>query len=84
MELLPYHRKYMEVFNFIAYSPQLNPLGPIWRHARLHGTHNRYLHAQEELRSEPTTTLGSMQRNPNSGEVIYGRMNNKNVALFMQ
>ncbi|HSE86051.1 MAG TPA: IS630 family transposase [Candidatus Binatia bacterium] len=56
-------RKYMEVFNLPAYSPQLNALERIWHHARLHGTHNRYFTTQDELRSALTSTFRSIQRN---------------------
>lgn len=57
------HRKYMEVFNLPAYSPQFNAIERIWHHARVHGTHNRYFATQDELRSALTSTFRSIQRN---------------------
>jgi transposase len=58
------HRKYIEVFNLPAYSPDLNALERIWRHTRHRGTHNRYFKTQLELMSTLTSTFRSMQHNP--------------------
>jgi len=57
-------RKYFQVYNLPAYSPQFNALERIWHFTRLHGTHNRYFPTQDELYSALTSTFRSIQRNP--------------------
>lgn len=58
------HRKYLQVYNLPAYSPQFNALERIWHHTRLHGTHNRYFTTQNELYKTLTSTFRSIQKNP--------------------
>lgn len=58
------HRKYLEVYNLPAYSPDLNALERIWFHTRLNGTHNRYFVNPNELHSTLISTFRSIQRNP--------------------
>lgn len=57
------HRKYIEVHNLPAYSPQFNALERVWHHTRVHGTHNRYFSSLEELWSTLTSTFRSIQKN---------------------
>lgn len=58
------HRKYLEVYNLPAYSPQFNPMERIWHHTRMNGTHNRYFAIRDELYSTLTSTFRSIQRDP--------------------
>ena len=57
-------RKYIEVYNLPAYSPEFNALEKIWHHTRLHGTHNRYFPTQQDLFSTLVSTFRSIQQNP--------------------
>lgn len=61
---LSQQRRWLEVFNLPAYSPELNALERIWHHTRLHGTHNRYFTDQNELRSTLVSTFRSIQQKP--------------------
>jgi transposase len=66
------HRRYIEVYNLPAYSPEFNALEKIWHHTRLHGTHNRYFASQDELRSTLISTFRSIQKNPSQ---VQGYLN---------
>jgi len=64
-------RKYIEVFNLPAYSPEFNALENIWHHVRVNGTHNKFFPTQDALYSALVSTFRSIQRNP---EQIMGRL----------
>ena len=66
------HRRYIEVYNLPAYSPEFNALEKIWHHTRLHGTHNRYFASQEELKATLISTFRSIQKKPSQ---VQGYLN---------
>lgn len=58
------NRSWWEVYHLPPYSPELNATEPLWHHARITGTHNRYFLDESELINTLTRVFRSMQRNP--------------------
>lgn len=77
------HRKYLEVYNLPAYSPQLNALERIWHHTRLHGTHNRYFVSQEELHAVSTSTFRSIRKKTVSGYGLFTSVSIIIMSLYL-
>lgn len=58
------NRRWWQVFNLPAYSPQFNATERLWHHTRVTGTHNRYFATKEELSTTLTRVFRAMQRQP--------------------
>lgn len=59
------NRKWLEVHQLPAYSPEFNATERLWHHTRITGTHNRYFATEEELLETLTSVFRGIQKNPN-------------------
>lgn len=58
------HRSCIEVVNLPPYSPELNATEPLWHHARVRGTHNRYFDTKDEIVDTLIQIFDGMKNNP--------------------
>lgn len=58
------NRRWLEVHQLPAYSPQFNPTERLWQHTRKNGTHNRYFTSETELLGTLSRVFGEMQSHP--------------------
>ena len=56
------NRRWLEVHQLPAYSPELNPTERLWQHTRKNGTRNRYFASRMELETTLHRVFGDMQR----------------------
>ena len=58
------HRQEIEPWFLPPYSPELNPMEPVWGYVRREGTHNRFFHNVSELLSSVKTIFRRIQYHP--------------------
>ena len=58
------NRRWLEVHQLPAYSPEFNATERLWHHIRITGTHNRYFATEGELLTTLTTVFEGMRKNP--------------------
>ncbi len=54
----------IELFRLPSYSPEFNPMEPIWKETRKRTTHNRFYPTTNERDSALRKTFGFFQKNP--------------------
>lgn len=59
------NRKWIEVYNLPAYSPEFNAAEPLWKYTRKEGTHNKCFNSQEEVESTLHEVFDKVQHDPN-------------------
>jgi len=55
----------LELYRLPAYSPELNPMEPIWKETRKRTTHNRFFVTTQERDTALRKTFSDFQRQPN-------------------
>jgi len=63
-EWLIRNRNRIELFRLPAYSPQFNPMEPVWKTTRKMTTHNRFYPTTVERDAALRKTFSAFQRNP--------------------
>lgn len=58
------NRKWLEVHQLPAYSPEFNATERLWHYTRITGTHNRYFATEGELLETLTRVFCGMQKYP--------------------
>ena len=58
------NRKWLEVHQLPAYSPEFNATERLWHHTRITGTHNRYFATEGELLETLMCVFRGIQKNP--------------------
>lgn len=58
------NRKWLEVHQLPAYSPEFNATERLWHHTRITGTHNRYFATETELLETLTSVFDGIQKHP--------------------
>lgn len=58
------NRKRIELFRLPGYSPELNPMEPVWKTTRKMTTHNRFYETTHERDAALRTTFTKFQRRP--------------------
>lgn len=58
------NRKWLEVHQLPAYSPEFNATERLWHHTRITGTHNRYFATEGELLDTLTSVFDGIQKYP--------------------
>lgn len=59
------HRCDIELFRLPPYSPEFNPMEPVWKETRKRTTHNRFYATIDERDDALRSTFTRFQRNPN-------------------
>jgi len=60
------NRKWIEVYNLPAYSPEFNAIETLWKYTRKEGTHNATFETKSEVLNCLTKMFGQMQNSPES------------------
>lgn len=60
------NKRYIECWFLPPYSPELNPMEPIWKYTRKQGTHNRFFGNTDELKHSIKTVFKSINRSPSA------------------
>jgi transposase len=60
------HRHEIEPWFLPPYSPEFNPMEPVWGYTRRQGTHNRFFASSEELLSSIKIVFRHVQHNPDA------------------
>ena len=58
------NRRQIELFRLPGYSPELNPMEPVWKTTRKMTTHNRFYETTHERDTALRTTFTRFQRRP--------------------
>lgn len=58
------NRKWLEVHQLPAYSPEFNATERLWHYTRITGTHNRYFATEGELLETLISVFDGIQKNP--------------------
>lgn len=58
------NRKWLEVHQLPAYSPEFNATERLWHYTRITGTHNRYFATEGELLETLTRVFNGIQKHP--------------------
>lgn len=60
------NRKWIEVYNLPAYSPEFNAVETLWKFTRKEGTHNASFESKNEVLECVTKVFDKIQNNPKS------------------
>ena len=58
------NRKWIEVYNLPAYSPEFNATEPLWKYTRKEGTHNKNFESKSEVENTLHGVFKNIQTNP--------------------
>jgi transposase len=66
-------RRKLELFRLPAYSPEFNPMEPVWKATRKRTTHNRFYATTKDRDAALRKTFGDFQRRPTLIEAHVAR-----------
>ncbi len=58
------NRKWIEVYNLPAYSPEFNAAEPLWKYTRKEGTHNKCFRSQKEVEDTLHEVFAKIRKDP--------------------
>lgn len=58
------NRKWIEVYNLPAYSPEFNAAEPLWKYTRKEGTHNKNFENKKEVENTLHSVFEKIQKSP--------------------